>query len=372
MVKILKTLAISLIVVCFFASAASAAGNTGWWWNADESGWGISWQEDGDVGYLCWYLYGDGGIDVWYSAIMCRTNGDTFTGNLLNYDGWALENGFDANNVPSADEAEEIGEITISFNGNSGTVDVTGVARATVHKDITKVFTGAADPRDIDGWWYDPAQNGIGWFIEANGEQLFLGWYNFRGVARAPGTPRWYITINTFLTTDTHYAGNLLSYKNGQTLTGAYPGFPDETVEGLFEFDVPAAGPVNNLTLNYGGFTYNLERFPVALLECDPGNGGGCDPEVTNGTPTSIASYENTVDISCNVTSSCGTAINTGSIQVSVNGGNVAATVTGNGSTVQVTGTTPTQMGLNNVSVYAEDVDGNSVNGGWSFWRPDY
>ena len=366
MVSILQRAALAAILVLLLVSAASAAGKTGWWWDPAENGWGVSFEEQGDKAYLCWYLYGDDGQDVWYSALMDRTSGDEFSGQLIEYRGWPLEAGYDGSDP---DPAITVGTVIVNFSDDdNGAMTVTGVARATVNKTLSRVFpSGTADPRDLDGWWWDPNQNGIGWFVEAVNDTLFLAWYNYRAAAaRGDATPRWYISINAFRPSDTHFASNLLSYKDGQTITGAYPGTPDETVEGLLEFDVPAAGPVNNLTINYGGHTYNLVPFPFG-----GGQGGGdCNPEVTNWTPLGNNAFL-PATITATFNSPCGTAIDKSTITMSLNGDAVTPTLSGDGATVTATYVYDVEVDTDtHVVVSAKDADGNSVTHDWTFYTP--
>ena len=72
-----------------------------------------------------------------------------------------------------------------------------------------------------NGWWWNPAESGRGFFIE---------WQNGTGGAQADlvgymyddaGDPVWYLSV--YPTPDPlRFSGNWWSYANGQTLTGAY------------------------------------------------------------------------------------------------------------------------------------------------------
>jgi hypothetical protein len=67
------------------------------------------------------------------------------------------------------------------------------------------------------GWWWNPAENGRGFFIEMKGNQLFMAGYFYaddgRGMWAVSGGP---------ITDTSHYSGRLLTVSGGQTLTGTY------------------------------------------------------------------------------------------------------------------------------------------------------
>lgn len=53
------------------------------WWNPREAGWGLTLAHQGDVIFLLWYTYGDGGRDQWFSAARLQRRSDgSFAGAL--------------------------------------------------------------------------------------------------------------------------------------------------------------------------------------------------------------------------------------------------------------------------------------------------
>ncbi|MCB1641009.1 MAG: hypothetical protein KDI37_04695 [Xanthomonadales bacterium] len=49
-------------------SRAGASNYSDLWWNDSEAGWGLTISHQGDVIFLLWYTYGEGGRDQWISA----------------------------------------------------------------------------------------------------------------------------------------------------------------------------------------------------------------------------------------------------------------------------------------------------------------
>lgn len=74
---------------------------------------------------------------------------------------------------------------------------------------------GAAVPES--GWWWNPAEPGRGWFIEAQGGRLFLASFNYAEGGRAD----WTVAL---MDADASggYAGTLNAFRGGQTLGGAW------------------------------------------------------------------------------------------------------------------------------------------------------
>lgn len=67
------------------------------------------------------------------------------------------------------------------------------------------------------GWWWNPAESGRGFMVEVRGGNMFFGGYLYDTTGRAT----WYVSTGAMSSTSV-YQGALLSFANGQTLTGAY------------------------------------------------------------------------------------------------------------------------------------------------------
>ncbi len=109
-----------------------------------------------------------------------------------------------------------------------------------------------------NGWWWNPAENGRGFFIERQGGNLFFAAYLYA----TDGSPLWTISAGP-LTSSSTYNGTLQTFTGGQTLTGPYRS--------------PAAGPsLDTLTLQFFdarhglltwiGGSVPIERFDYAGL----------------------------------------------------------------------------------------------------------
>ncbi len=57
-------------------SRAGATNYSDLWWNSSESGWGLTVSHQGDVIFILWYTYGEGGRDQWISGTPWRRQED--------------------------------------------------------------------------------------------------------------------------------------------------------------------------------------------------------------------------------------------------------------------------------------------------------
>jgi serine protease len=87
------------------------------WWNANESGWGINFTEQGGVIFATWFTYDADGKPMWLSATAAPTGARSFAGTLYRTSGPAFSAvPFD----PAAVQRTEVGTMTLTFaNGNS-------------------------------------------------------------------------------------------------------------------------------------------------------------------------------------------------------------------------------------------------------------
>jgi len=121
---------------------------------------------------------------------------------------------------------------------------------------VTATFsTIAISPQT--GWWWNPAENGRGFFLEKNsGSTIFLASYLYASGGRAS----WHAAV--LQEGAGAYSGSLDSYSGGQTLTGAYAA------------PAAAVGAVGNIGLTFtdsthavvtwAGGTTPIERFNFA------------------------------------------------------------------------------------------------------------
>jgi len=118
-----------------------------------------------------------------------------------------------------------------------------------------------------NGWWWNPAESGRGFFFEVQGTQVYMAGYFYKDNGQAT----WMVSQGE-MATPTSYQSRLLSFASGQTLVGNYtpPGpFVDEgAVTIIFADD-------RHATLTWPGGSIALERhvFASGTAPLQPKNG---------------------------------------------------------------------------------------------------
>jgi hypothetical protein len=146
-------------------------------------------------------------------------DGSLFVGDLLDARGGQTLSG-----PYRAPAISTVGPITLSFNtASQGTMVWPGGA---VPIERFNIMPGGLDSPPLpgqpeNGWWWDPAESGRGFFIEwqngQGGPQADLAAYMYDDA----GNPVWYLSV--YPTPDPRrFSGNWWSYAGGQTLTGTY------------------------------------------------------------------------------------------------------------------------------------------------------
>ena len=138
--------------------------------------------------------------------------------------------------------------------GSSGTTMInTGVNRAAV------TVPGSLECRPSapqTGWWWNPLEDGRGFSIEKRGNNLFFAAFLYD----VSGRSTWHVSSGPVSLEGSLYNGDLLSARGGQTLGGAYPGFPSLSAAGsmTLTFNNEATG-----TLVWSGGTVPIQRFNI-------------------------------------------------------------------------------------------------------------
>ena len=196
------------------------APQTGWWWNPAEGGRGYSIEVAGNHIFFAAFLYDESGRSRWYVATGTTSlDGSLFVGDLLDArGGQTLAGSYRQPTISTA------GTITLSFNtATQGTMVWPGGAVPLERFNIMP--GGLAGPplanQPENGWWWNPAESGRGFFIEwqngQGGPQADLAGYMYDDAGNAV----WYLSV--FPTPDPRrFSGSWWSYANGQTLTGPY------------------------------------------------------------------------------------------------------------------------------------------------------
>ncbi len=239
--------------------AAQAADHTGWWYLDDaHSGTGISIEVQGLALFLAWYAYDSAGRPVWLTSDGTMQDDHTYSGSLYVWNGWPLGTAY---YQPTRSYAGQIDidflandQAQIRYNGIYSNAAFSG--GAVYKKFLDAIVGGARDLRDIRGWWYDPAYNGMGIYMEAQAGTMFMAWYQYRGDT----TGRWWSSGEEggFPPQQTVYDGALDEFLNGQCYGCAYKQPSETTSPG--EVAITFTGDAN-AAMSYNGTTYSLQRF---------------------------------------------------------------------------------------------------------------
>ena len=242
--------------------SAVASQYTGWWYNRDSEGTGISIETQGLRLFVTWYAYDQLGKPLWLSSDGYINDSSQFSGNLYRWTGWPLGSAY------SKPSQEPVGRISINFESagagaTSCTATIDGVELNSAF-DIIKFLDdkvgGDRDARDINGWWYDSSYNGMGWFLEARGGQLFLAWYNYRDDSSAV----WWSSGGAFNPAQTVYHGELYEYANGPCFGCVTTTDPAQTSLGVVSVSFQSE---SQAILSWNGNSYTLNRFIFGLLD---------------------------------------------------------------------------------------------------------
>jgi len=232
---------------------------TGWWYDAAEPGTGLATQVEDNNIFLAWFVYDSQGRTTWYSAYGEISNGSSFSGDLYSWTGWSWGSAY---YPPSA---SIVGTIVLNFNHDNDTYSVTFSASMN-GKVVTKTFTsfmedfapGQEDSRHLTGWWYDPAYNGMGFFLDARGGKMALAWYNYRD----DNTASWFTSYNIFPDNSASYIGNLDGWTGGPCATCPYNGAPVMNPGAGGSIKITFSDS-NHAVAQIGDTTVHLERFPL-------------------------------------------------------------------------------------------------------------
>ncbi|HUI99887.1 MAG TPA: hypothetical protein VLY46_06600 [Usitatibacter sp.] len=129
------------------------------------------------------------------------------------------------------------------------------------------------------GWWWNPLEDGRGFSIEKHGNNLFFASFLYD----ASGRSTWVVSSGPASLDGAYYSGDLLSAHGGQTLGGAYPGFP--AVDRLGSVAL-AFTDASHGTMVWPGGTVPIERFNIipngltlAAAPNQPENGWWWNPD---------------------------------------------------------------------------------------------
>ena len=195
------------------------APRTGWWWNPLEGGRGFSIEVRGNNAFVAAFLYDVSGRSTWYvSSGPVSLDGSLFTGDLLGArNGQTLGGGY-----PGFPAVSSAGTVTLAFSDAShGTLLWPGGSVPIERFNIIPngLTLPAAPNQPENGWWWNEAESGRGFFMEWQNGWLDLAGYMYD----ESGNPVWYITVDSMKGPDQRtFTNTWWSYADGQTLTGAW------------------------------------------------------------------------------------------------------------------------------------------------------
>ncbi len=227
-----------------------ASNKNGWWYDENALGSGISIEiQDGNL-FMGWYTYDQVGNPIWVSAAGPVID-NSFSAILYKWHGWYLEDNY---SVPTP---EPVGTVQLDLSSDNTTVfnwTYNGISgNSTMVRFMDSLAPGERDPRNIHGWWYCPGMEGMGLFMEAQADIMFLTWYNYDLF----GGPLWWTASETFRPDDTTFVSVLKEWHNGQCPGCEYrlpTAFDKETVVIEFQSDSTA-------TLIWKGRLFHIKRF---------------------------------------------------------------------------------------------------------------
>jgi hypothetical protein len=138
--------------------------------------------------------------------------------------------------------------------GNSGTTMLSqGLNRSVVSVPATRECRPQAPQT---GWWWNPKEDGRGFSLEVRGNNIFFASFLYD----VSGRSTWYVSTGPVSLDGSLYVGDLLSARGGQSLGGAYPGFPTLASVGTvtLAFNTPSQG-----TMVWPGGIVPIERFNI-------------------------------------------------------------------------------------------------------------
>lgn len=129
------------------------------------------------------------------------------------------------------------------------------------------------------GWWWNPVEGGRGFAIEEHGNNIFFGAFLYD----VSGRSTWYVATGATSLDGSYFTGSLFNASGGQTLGGAYPGFPTIGTQGAVTLVFTDA---SHGSMAWPGGIVPIERFDIvpgglglAPLANAPENGWWWNPD---------------------------------------------------------------------------------------------
>lgn len=195
------------------SESPSLAPESGWWWNPDEPGRGFIIDRSGGQIVIGALAYEPDGRASWSLAAGALGCGNEFHGALVAFGGGQTLNG----RFRRVTSQREVGRIGIRFLSPSQATLTLPNGRL-VPLERYRLEAGArTDFEPEAGWWWNPAEPGRGFAVEAKRGMLLLTgvMYDERG------NPVWYVAHGQ-IGADRSYRGRWLRLDGGMTMESAY------------------------------------------------------------------------------------------------------------------------------------------------------
>ena len=203
----------------------------GLWWNANESGWGMSITQHGNMIFAAIYTYDDAGLPVWYVIPNCPVVSTSCTGDIYKVSGGSSPavawNG-------SAKNVSRAGSGTLTFASNATGAFTFNINNIAGSKSITQqVFgTGTSAPAiNYTDMWWNANESGWGISLIQQFSTIFGAWYTYD----ANGKATWYVVPNCPVV-GSGCSGSIYQVTGGEPLTTPWNGTNPAVVVGNMTF----------------------------------------------------------------------------------------------------------------------------------------
>ncbi len=182
--------ALNTLTQAYQTSQAMALPANGWWYSPSTSGTFYAIEAENDVVRLGSLTYSAQGTPQWGLARCVQTTPGTYVGTVEQYSGgWAL------NQAPAPPTAIVDGP-NVKLIFSSATAATLQMGTQTISIQRYQFSNQWATPMlnaPRSGWWDQPAQSGRGYFLETQGNTLFIGGL----IYLSSGQPVWFTSTGT-------------------------------------------------------------------------------------------------------------------------------------------------------------------------------
>ncbi len=204
-----------------FSFAYADDSHDGWWYDPDHPGSGLSLAIRGDTMFLAMFTFvHNDGFPIWFTSGAKDQGDGVYAGKLLYW----------LNDIPDLfpnnPESHSVGDIAVGFTSDQELLVAYKVPELMGQDEellkvkmvpfMANISGGSSDDR-VKGWWYDPDEIGMGFFMEARGGTLFGAWYYYYP-EQTLGLPIWNTFSGKFTRDMTTFSAALYDWKDGSML----------------------------------------------------------------------------------------------------------------------------------------------------------